>query len=68
MSVFWESWVKFQSIHRERELAETKGTDLRARTMPSLSSTLTSVLNTIAPPIAKHEGFFSHGLGMIVDG
>lgn len=34
----------------------TTGTDLRSRTMPSLSSTLTSVLNTIAPPIEKHEG------------
>src|SRR5271155_1337967 len=33
------------------------GNDLRSRTMPSLSSTLTSVLNTIAPPIEKHEGF-----------
>jgi hypothetical protein len=32
------------------------GTDLRARAMPSLSSTLNSVLNTIAPPIEKHEG------------
>jgi Family of unknown function (DUF5427) len=32
------------------------GTDLRSRTMPSLSSTLTTVLNTIAPPIEKHEG------------
>ena len=24
--------------------------------IPSLSSTITSVLNTIAPPIEKHEG------------
>lgn len=32
------------------------GNDLRARTLPSLSSTLSSVLNTIAPPIEKHEG------------
>jgi Family of unknown function (DUF5427) len=32
------------------------GSDLRSRTMPTLSSTITSVLNTIAPPIEKHEG------------
>lgn len=36
------------------------GNDLRSRTIPSLSSTFTSVLNTIAPPIEKHEGFLPH--------
>ena len=36
------------------------GNDLRSRTIPSLSSTFTSVLNTIAPPIEKHEGFLAH--------
>lgn len=38
------------------------GNDLRSRTIPSLSSTFTSVLNTIAPPIEKHEGFLAHSL------
>jgi len=42
------------------------GTDLRSRTMPSLSSTLTSVLNTIAPPISKHEGRLP-GFAMLMD-
>jgi hypothetical protein len=44
-------------ITRSGHVSLMSGNDLRSRTMPSLSSTLTSVLNTIAPPIEKHEGF-----------
>jgi hypothetical protein len=50
--VFLESLVFPPSIP-----VTNTGTDLRSRTMPTLSSTLSSVLNTIAPPIEKHEGF-----------
>ena len=44
------------SMWSVRHVSLMTGNDLRSRTMPSLSSTLTSVLNTIAPPIEKHEG------------
>ena len=55
---FWEEKVRENvSVLGKISLSPSTTLDtLRASAIPSLSSTITSVLNTIAPPIEKHEG------------